>query len=252
VDGNVEAIFSYTIVHKNYDRDPDTVQYIKEAKERGDKYYQTYYDEYLLPQNMNFYFKAVIDENNEITLYSKNPAIENDEWIETRMSDYIIKKPEETGRQFEEATNIINEILPIYHEINTIFNGFIETKGDVIMDENGNAYMEVTDEKYKSIDDIKNLLSSVFTTEYIDERYSKTLESENPIFKEMEDRLYVAAVGGVIKPPSDNPIEKIDLLENNSFLAVLIFGENSPSGISKPTFYFKNVNGNWLIDNIEI
>ena len=43
VDGNVEAIFSYNIIHKNYDRDPDTVQYIKEAKERGDKYYQTYY-----------------------------------------------------------------------------------------------------------------------------------------------------------------------------------------------------------------
>jgi len=112
VDGNVEAIFSYTIVHKNYDRDPDTVQYIKEAKERGDKYYQTYYDEYLQPQNMNFYFKAVIDENNEITLYSKNPAIENDEWIETRMSDYIIKKPEEvseTSGNLNKTSNVLIE-----------------------------------------------------------------------------------------------------------------------------------------------
>lgn len=112
VDGNVEAIFSYTIVHKNYDRDPDTVQYIKEAKERGDKYYQTYYDEYLQPQNMNFYFKAVIDENNEITLYSKNLAIENDEWIETRMSDYIIKKTEEvseTSGNLNKTSNVLIE-----------------------------------------------------------------------------------------------------------------------------------------------
>lgn len=112
VDGNVEAIFSYTIVHKNYDRDPDTVQYIKEAKERGDKYYQTYYDEYLQPQNMNFYFKAVIDENNEITLYSKNLAIENDEWIETRISDYIIKKPEEvseTSANLNKTSNVLIE-----------------------------------------------------------------------------------------------------------------------------------------------
>ncbi|WP_326910739.1 M56 family metallopeptidase [Sedimentibacter sp. MB31-C6] len=112
VDGNVEAIFSYTIVHKNYDRDPDTVQYIKEAKERGDKYYQTYYNEYLQPQNMNFYFKAVIDENNEITLYSKNLAIENDEWIETRMSDYIIKKTEEvseTSGNLNKTSNVLIE-----------------------------------------------------------------------------------------------------------------------------------------------
>lgn len=151
----------------------------------------------------------------------------------------------------EDATKIVEEVLPIYNEINTIFNGFIETKGDVIMDENGNAYMEVTDEKYKSIDDIKNLLSSVFTTEYIDERYSKNLESEYPIFKEIEDKLHAAVVSGVIKPPFDDPIEKINLLENNSFSAVIKFGEESPSGISKPTFYFKKVNDTWLIDEIE-
>ena len=92
VDGNIEAIFSYTIVHKNYDRDPDTVQYIKEAKERGDKNYQTYYDEYLQSQNMNFYFKAVIKANDEITLFSKNPAIETDDWEEVEMSDFVINK----------------------------------------------------------------------------------------------------------------------------------------------------------------
>lgn len=91
VNGKVEAIFHYTLIDKNYDRDPDTVEYIKEAKESGDKYYQIYYDEYLKPKESNFYFKAVIDENGGITLYTKNPAIVSDEWEETKISDYIIK-----------------------------------------------------------------------------------------------------------------------------------------------------------------
>lgn len=112
VDGNIEAIFSYTIVHKNYDRDPDTVQYIKEAKERGDKNYQTYYDEYLQPQDMNFYFKAVIDKNGGMTLYTKNPAIENDEWKEVEMSDFVIGKITE-----EHESEKINRNEPIENDI---------------------------------------------------------------------------------------------------------------------------------------
>ncbi|MDD4564133.1 MAG: M56 family metallopeptidase [Eubacteriales bacterium] len=93
VNGKVEAVFQYKIIHKNYDRDPDTVKYIKEAKESGDSnYYQRLYDEYLQPKDMNFdSLKTVIDENGEITLYSKNLAIDTDEWKETKMSDYIIK-----------------------------------------------------------------------------------------------------------------------------------------------------------------
>jgi len=111
VEGNVEAIFSYTIIHKNYDRDPDTVQYIKEAKERGDKHYQAYYDEYLKPKSMNFYLKAVIDEYNTITLYSKNPAIETD-WEETEMSDFVIDKITE-----KHESEKINRNEPIENDI---------------------------------------------------------------------------------------------------------------------------------------
>ncbi len=88
INGNIETVFHYTIIHKNYDRDPDTVEYIKEAKERGDKNYQIYYDEYLKPKNMNFYFKAVISENDNITLYSLNLA--TDDWYQVKMSDYIV------------------------------------------------------------------------------------------------------------------------------------------------------------------
>ena len=90
VGRNVEAVFHYKVIHKNYDKDPDTVQYIREAKERGDKNYQQLYDEYLQPKEMNFYLKARIDENAEITLYY-NFSPHGIDWQETEMSDFIIK-----------------------------------------------------------------------------------------------------------------------------------------------------------------
>ena len=91
VNGNVEAIFLYKLIHKNYDKDPDKVEYIKEAKERGDSNYQQLYDEYLQPKEMNFQLKAVIDENDLITLYS-NISPKGTEWEEVKMSDFIINK----------------------------------------------------------------------------------------------------------------------------------------------------------------
>lgn len=89
-DGKIEAVFNYTIVHKNYDRDPDTVEYIKEAKEKGDGSYQQLYDEYLQPKDMNFHLKAVIDEIDHITLYH-NFSPNSVDWQETEMSEYIIR-----------------------------------------------------------------------------------------------------------------------------------------------------------------
>lgn len=90
VDGNVEATFFYKIIEKNYDKDPDTVKYIKEAKESGDKYYQRYYDEYLQPRESNFDFKIIIDKDDLVTLYS-NIDPNGIEWEEVKMTDYIIE-----------------------------------------------------------------------------------------------------------------------------------------------------------------
>lgn len=91
VNGNIEATFFYKVTHKNYDKDPDTVGYIKEAKERGDSNYQQLYDEYLQPQEMNFELKAIINDDDLITLYS-NISPKGIEWKEVKMSDYIISK----------------------------------------------------------------------------------------------------------------------------------------------------------------
>lgn len=91
VNGKVESEFLYTIVSKNYDRDPDTAGYIKEAKESGNENYQQMYDEYLQPSEMNFDFKTVIDESGSITLYS-NVSPKGVQWEETRMTDYIMRE----------------------------------------------------------------------------------------------------------------------------------------------------------------
>ena len=144
VDGNVEAIFSYTIVHKNYDRDPDTVQYIKEAKERGDKNYQIYYDEYLQPQDMNIYFKAVIDENDTITLYTKNPAIENDDWREVEMSDFVIgkiteKHESEKRNRNEQIDNDIAEYISYDYEYRSIYIAGLKIFEEFTTEEFGNS-----------------------------------------------------------------------------------------------------------------
>lgn len=91
LEDNIEASFFYKIIYKNYDKDPDIVGYIKEAKESGNKNYQQMYDEYLEPKEMNFDLKVVIDKNDIITLYS-NVSPNGVEWEETEMSDFILKK----------------------------------------------------------------------------------------------------------------------------------------------------------------
>ncbi len=91
INGNVESIFNYTVIHKNYDKDPDTVEYIKEAKEKGDSNYQQLYDEYLQPKEMNFQLKAIINEDGLIILYS-NFSPKGTEWKEVKMSDFIISE----------------------------------------------------------------------------------------------------------------------------------------------------------------
>lgn len=101
IDGSVHATFFYQIVEKNYDKDPDTVGYIKDAKENGSSYYQQMVDEYLEPREMNFDLKIVIDENGLITLYSNVSPI-GIEWEETKMNDFILPKGEEVDTDVEQ------------------------------------------------------------------------------------------------------------------------------------------------------
>ncbi|MGG1663991.1 hypothetical protein [Brevibacillus sp. NRS-1366] len=91
VDGKVEATFGYKVIHKNFAKDPDTVGYIKAAKEKGDPNYQKLYDEYLQPKEMNFQLKAVIEDSYSIALYTNvNPK--GIQWEKAVISDFVLSK----------------------------------------------------------------------------------------------------------------------------------------------------------------
>ncbi|WNC13187.1 hypothetical protein [Brevibacillus brevis] len=91
VDGKVEATFAYKVTYQNKEKDPDTVGYIKAAKETGDPHYQQLYDEYGMPKEMNFDLKAVLDETDDIALYT-NVSPKGKKWEKVVMSDFILKE----------------------------------------------------------------------------------------------------------------------------------------------------------------
>lgn len=62
-DTEFEVTFFLKMIVQNYYRDPDTVEYIKEAKENGSKYYQQLYDEYNQPKESNYDLKFTAGVN---------------------------------------------------------------------------------------------------------------------------------------------------------------------------------------------
>ena len=89
-DGQIEARFWYQILYKNYDKDPDTVGYIQDAKSRGDEHYQEFYNEYLAIKEMNFELKAVIDQVDMVTLYTDIDPTDQEEWEQVEMQNFIL------------------------------------------------------------------------------------------------------------------------------------------------------------------
>ena len=85
-----EALFNYKVIYKNFDKDPDTVEYIRKAKETNDPNYKVYYKAYLEPIEMNMEIKAVVDENGNITLYTDVDPTVRRKWVEFEMSDCIL------------------------------------------------------------------------------------------------------------------------------------------------------------------
>ena len=87
-DGN-EATFFYKMTWLNYNRDPDTVDYIKKAKENNSPNYEKIYQEYLGEHEANFEFKIVL-EGDELVLYS-NVSPKGVNWEPTKVDDYVMR-----------------------------------------------------------------------------------------------------------------------------------------------------------------
>lgn len=85
----VDTSFNYKITYKNYDRDPDTVSYVKEAKEVGSSNYDLLYNTYLDEKVKEFKIKATIDKYETISIYYRPNEDEDFEWKELNIFEVV-------------------------------------------------------------------------------------------------------------------------------------------------------------------
>ncbi len=86
-NGN-EATLRYTKTYQYWNRDPDTVDYIKAAKDDPERY-EMMYNDYLAPKETNYQFKVILN-GDKIELYSNESPTEV-KWTPRNIADYIPK-----------------------------------------------------------------------------------------------------------------------------------------------------------------
>ncbi|MBQ2695935.1 MAG: hypothetical protein IJF61_01380 [Clostridia bacterium] len=82
-----EATFHYNMTYLYYNRDPDKLAYIQEAKKQGHEKYETLYNDYLALKQANHEFKVVLN-GDTLELYS-NVAPKGTEWVPIKIDDYV-------------------------------------------------------------------------------------------------------------------------------------------------------------------
>lgn len=85
-----KASFVYKFHYKNYDKDPDTVGYIKQAKEENSPHYETLKREYLEPKEMSLNLEAE-KKDGEILLYIDEKIIGTGERAPFEVNDLVSK-----------------------------------------------------------------------------------------------------------------------------------------------------------------
>jgi len=85
-----EATFYYTMTWLNYNRDPDTVPYIQEAKAKSQSSYETLYQDYLALKTGNYFLK-IRWEDDTPTLYSDVSVKGEPEWEEVAIEDHLLQ-----------------------------------------------------------------------------------------------------------------------------------------------------------------
>ena len=85
-----EATFYYTMTWLNYNRDPDTVPYIQEAKTKSQSSYETLYQDYLALKTGNYSFK-IVWEGDTPTLYTDVSVKGEPEWERTEVQNFVLQ-----------------------------------------------------------------------------------------------------------------------------------------------------------------
>ncbi|MDR1539004.1 MAG: DUF5301 domain-containing protein [Clostridiales bacterium] len=97
-ENSAELKLILTLVTQNFHKDPDTVGYIKEAKENGSLGYQQMYEEYNMPKSGSIDMKVTMSltasgevEQDSIQIYS-NISPHGEEYVPTKAADFIISE----------------------------------------------------------------------------------------------------------------------------------------------------------------
>jgi hypothetical protein len=160
--------------------------------------------------------------------------------------------PEATSPDDEvsEVQKIIDDIMPKYYEVEAIFYGGFDELGDEILDENRQLYSIIESDKYKSLEDIFEMIDSVYTDTYRQMYYQWATEGEYSQYKEIDGMLCQAhadAVSGMTLQP-----EIVEIVEVTDLKIVVdMICDEGDLGPRVATVVLLNIDGKWLIDSIE-
>ena len=115
---NAELKFMMTLVTRNYYKDPDTVGYIKDEKEKGGVNYQILYAEYNMPKSGSVDMKATISltssgdvKPDSLRLFS-NVSPNGEDYRPVKAEDFIIKSgTSDEGIMFAAAPLFVSCLL---------------------------------------------------------------------------------------------------------------------------------------------
>ena len=107
-----EATFYYTMTWLNYNRDPDTVPYIQEAKTKSQSSYETLYQDYLALKTGNYSFK-IVWEGDTPTLYTDVSVKGEPEWERTEVQNFVLQQKQTERRRTVTSSRLMNMSLTI-------------------------------------------------------------------------------------------------------------------------------------------
>lgn len=154
----------------------------------------------------------------------------------------------ENDEEIKKAQKIIDDLMPLYREMNRLIYGGLDTYSEeIIEEESGHIYFVVKDNKYSSIDDIRSVMENVLTKDFISHSYYNwVLGGDYPYFKEVDGKLCVAMLDAV-STPLLSEVKGVNQMSESEM--VLLMQEDTDDGIKDVLVTLKNVDGNWRIDS---
>lgn len=120
-----------------------------------------------------------------------------------------------------------------------------------ILDENGNIYFQLKEEKYQNTSDVKELLEKTFSIGYTEKHLQWVLNGEYPMFKDIDGYLCIAMLENIVQQLGEN-VSKIEALNDDKI--ILITEYKNEDILEKTTYRLSLIfeNDKWVIDSLEI